>query len=230
MILDRVVLWLARRAAKRKMDRVFSRGQDPYGYEWKPYETERLRAMETAIEGRAYRRGLEIGCAEGVFTERIAARTERLTALDVSSVALERARRRLAGRPAVEFVEADVREWAGPAPAPQAVDLCDLIVVGDVLYYLDKPMVREGFEGTFGRIKGWLAPGGLLVLAHGFAGPEERRIREGYRRRFEALGLRLIKEEAVGDPAVSGGVQCLLSRLESPGLTAVPAVRGVGPG
>ncbi|MBI5624568.1 MAG: methyltransferase domain-containing protein [Elusimicrobia bacterium] len=208
MIFDAIAGWLARRSVRRKMDRVFSRGRDPFGYEKLPYETGRLKAMEAALGDRRYASGLEIGCAEGVFTEKLAARAERLAALDVSPVALERARARLAGRPGVAFVEADVRDWPGPGAYA-----CDLIVVGDVLYYLDKPMVRRTFEETFGRIRGWLAPGGLLVLAHGFAGPAERRIREGYRERFERLGLRLVSESAVGDPAVSGGVQCLVSCL-----------------
>lgn len=212
MMFERLVMWFNRRAVRRKMDRVFSRRPDPYGYEKNPYETERLKAMEAAIQDRSCRRCLEIGCAEGVFTEKLAARAERLTAVDISSVALERARRRLAGRPGVEFVEADIRQWEGPGPGS-----CDLIVVGDVLYYMDKPMVRDAFEEVFGRIKGWLAPGGLLVLAHGFAGPGERAIRQGYRERFEKLGLKLVDEDAVGDPAVSGGVQCLLCRLRAQG-------------
>ncbi|MBI5882459.1 MAG: methyltransferase domain-containing protein [Elusimicrobia bacterium] len=207
-MLGRLANWYQSWKTRRKMDRVFSRGQDPYGYERLPYETGRLKAMEAAIGGRQYRHGLEIGCAEGVFTEKMAARAERLTALDISPVALGRARRRLAGRQGLVFVESDLRDWSGPGQGS-----CDLIVVGDVLYYMDKPMVQDSFEEAFARIRGWLAPGGLLVLAHGFAGPDERRVREGYRERFERLGLRLAAEEAVGDPAVSGGVQCLVSAL-----------------
>ncbi|MBI5211607.1 MAG: methyltransferase domain-containing protein [Elusimicrobia bacterium] len=208
MILDPLIRWLNRRAVRRKMDRVFSRKADPYGYESLPYETQRLDAMEAAFQGRRFEAALELGCAEGVFTERLADRAAMLTAVDISPVALERARRRLAGRAHVEFVETDVRDWPGPSPGA-----FDLIVVGDVLYYLDKPLVREAFEQAFGRIAGWLGPRGLLVLAHGFASPEERRIREGYRQRFERLGLRLLGETAVGDAGASGGVQCLLSSL-----------------
>jgi predicted TPR repeat methyltransferase len=208
LIFDRLVLWLNKRAVRRKMDRVFSRKEDPYGYRELPYELERLKAMEASLGDRSYEQGLEIGCAEGVFTERMAKRVKRMTGLDVSPVALARARERLAGKPGVEFVEADVRSWPGPSPGS-----CDLIVVGDVLYYLDKPMVGAAFEEAFGRIRSWLAPGGLLVLAHGFGTPEQRLVREGYRRRFEALGLRLVGEKAVGDPASSGGVRCLVSCL-----------------
>lgn len=190
------------------MNRVFSRGEDPYRYRSSPYELARLEAMSGALGARSWREALEVGCAEGAFTERLASRTGRLTAIDISSVALSRARGRLApGR--VEFVETDIRDWS----APEGVRY-DLIVLGDVLYYLDKPMVAEAFEETFRRVEGWLAPGGRLVLAHGFAGPIELAHRRGFRERFEVLGLRLSDERIVAGGEASGGVSCLLSVLE----------------
>ena len=67
-MLESLRLWWHRRKVRRKMDRVFSRREDPFGYRSLPYETARLAAMEKALGGRRARRALEAGCAEGDFT------------------------------------------------------------------------------------------------------------------------------------------------------------------
>lgn len=211
-LLDRLAVWWHGMKTRRKMDRVFSRREDPYGYRTGAYERGRLEAMGRCAGGGPLGRVLEVGCAEGAFTRVLAGRADSVTALDISGVALERARRDLESAGGkVRFVETDVRSWA-PAPG----ETFDLIVLGDVLYYLDKPLARTEFERTFVRLKSWLSAGGRLLLAHGFAGEKEREHRRGFRERFERLGLRLLDEKAVGDPAQSGGVQCLLSLLDSP--------------
>lgn len=204
-LLERLGLWWQRLRSRRKMDRVFSRGEDPFGYGRLPYESARLAAMEEALSSRRWSHALEIGCAEGHFTERLAERAERVTALDISEAALARARRRLAGRP-VDLRNCDARDWDPPAS-----ERYDLVVLGDVLYYLDKPLVRAAFERVFIAVRGWLAPRGRLLLAHGFAGPEELEHRRSFRRRFEALGLKLASERVIEG---EGPVACLLSVLD----------------
>lgn len=191
---------------RRKMDRVFSRGEDPYHYADSPYERARLDAMRSALAPCDL--ALEVGCAEGLFTERFRGLAKELVALDISPVALERARRRC---PGVLFEEADLRRWS-PAPGSRF----ETIVLGDVLYYLDKPLVGDEFRETFPRVASWLAPGGTLLLAHGFAGLQERVHREGFRKRFEAEGLALVSERVIGDGEADGKVCCLLSLLRKP--------------
>ena len=210
-MLEKVFLWWQSRKTKRKMNRVFSRGQDPYHYGSNPYETARLEAMKKALGTRVYRHALEIGCAEGAFTKVLAEHVEGLTALDISEVALERARLLLKGRKKTAFIVTDIRVWS-----PSEGLRYDIIVLGDVLYYLDKPMVREEFEKTFKRIGGWLEEGGRIVLAHGFAGDKEKTHRRGFRERFEKLGFKMVSEEVVPDPD-GGPVSCLLSVLQDPG-------------
>lgn len=200
-------LWWAKRKNRRKMDRVFRRREDPFGYRDSPYEKARLDAMERALGERQYRRALEIGCAEGDFTLRLAARAARVTALDVSTLAIERASRRLSTARGVELVAGDLREWTPAEPG------YDLIVLADVLYYLDKPGAREAFDGQFRRLAAWLEPEGRIILAHGFAGEAERAHRRSFRERFEALGLLLVEETVIGE-GLNGPVACLLSVLE----------------
>lgn len=187
------------------MNRQFGRREDPFAYGSTPYEKTRLDAMESALAGRRWGRVLEAGCAEGHFTERLLRLADRVTALDISAVALARARRRA---PAADLAEADLLAWE-----PRAGERYDAIVLGDVLYYLDRPGVAVEFGELFARVASWLRPGGRLLLAHGFAGDLELARRRSFRERFEAAGLRLIREYSVAG-AERGGVRCLLSILE----------------
>lgn len=187
---------------RRKMNRQFGKRRDPFGYDAAPYEAARLEAMDAALadcRGRV----LEAGCAEGHLTARLTSRGAAVTALDISRVALERAREKA---PSASFVEADLLAWEPGAAAP-----FDAAIFGDVLYYLDRPGVAAEFAAFFPRAASWLAPGGRLLLAHGFAGERELAHRRSFRERFEAAGLRLLDERVL--PQDRGGVRCLLSLL-----------------
>jgi SAM-dependent methyltransferase len=189
---------------RRKMNRQFGKREDPFSYATAPYEAARLAAMDAALGSGSLGPVLEAGCAEGHFTERLAGRSSRVLALDISAVALERARRRA---PRAVFIEADLMTWEPGAEGP-----FDAIVIGDVLYYLDRPGVSAEFAALFPRIASWLRPGGRLLLAHGFSSDKELAHRRSFRERFERAGLRLVSESV--PEAERGGVRCLLSALE----------------
>ncbi len=196
------VSWQAYKT-RRKMNRQFGRREDPFSYATAPYEAARLAAMDAALGAGPLGRVLEIGCAEGHFTERLARRASSVTALDISSVAIARARQRV---PGAAFIEADLLTWEPGAELP-----FDAVILGDVLYYLDRPGVRAEFAALFPRIASWLKPSGRLLLAHGFSGDKELAHRRSFRERFEAAGLKLAAEACPG--ADRGGVRCLLSTL-----------------
>lgn len=214
-MIDPRLLW-HRFWTRRKLERVFSRGADAFGFEVEPYEKRRLEAMERMLREAAsgaggYRHALELGCAEGAFTRRLCSLCERVSAVELSPLALSRARKALSGREGLSFFEADLLEWE---PAPGAA--FDAVVAGDVLYYLDKPLVRAAFERLFTRIVGWVEPGGLLLLAHGYLGEGERSVREGYRDRLARLGMKLVAESVVEGGGPEGKSSCLVSLLEKP--------------
>lgn len=189
---------------RRKLNRQFRRREDPFSYSTNPYEMSRLAALDAALGPAPLGRVLEAACAEGHLTAALAPRAQELLALDISPVALERARRRA---PSARFVEADLLTWEPGADAP-----FDAIVVAEVLYYLDRPGVAGAFSGLFPRIAGWLKPGGRLVMSHAFAGDSELAHRRSFRERFERAGLRLVDETI---PEWNrDGVRCLLSTLE----------------
>jgi SAM-dependent methyltransferase len=189
---------------RRKMNRQFGRREDPFSYATTPYEAARLTAMDGALGGGALGSVLEVGCAEGHFTEKLVGRAARVLAMDISAVAIARARKRA---PRAAFLEADLLTWEPGAEAP-----FDSVVLGDVLYYLDRPGVGAEFEAIFPRIASWLKPGGRLLLAHGFSSDKELAHRRSFRERFEGAGLKLVAETIPS--ADRGGVRCLLSTLE----------------
>ena len=197
------VSWQAYKT-RRKMNRQFSKRADPFSYDTTPYETARLAAMDGALGTGALGPVLEAGCAEGHFTEKLVRRSSRVLAVDISAVALARARQRA---PQASFVEADLLAWEPGAEAP-----FEAIIVADVLYYLDRPGVGAEFAALFARISSWLKPGGRILLAHGFAGDKELEHRRSFRERFEAAGLVLVAESTLD--ADRGGVRCLLSTLK----------------
>ncbi len=131
---------------------MFASDPDPWRFETSDYEAAKYDRTVAALGSRKYRMGLEVGCAIGVLTERLAAHTLDLLAIDVSETALARAAARGSG------AWFERRSFPGEAPEGSF----DLIVLSEVLYYLD-----DGDLDAAGR---WtdraLARGGDLLLVH----------------------------------------------------------------
>lgn len=75
-------------------ERLFRRVEDPWNFRRSPYERGRLDRLFAAVQRVAPRSVLEVGCAEGAFTERLLRVADEVLAIDVSETALERARAR----------------------------------------------------------------------------------------------------------------------------------------
>ncbi|GAB3468468.1 PIG-L family deacetylase [Kineococcus endophyticus] len=133
-------------------------GEDPWGFEDRWYEA-RKRALTLAVLPRPeFRSGLEIGCSTGVLTVELAARTERLLAVDVAASALDRARQRLDAAGAGDRVETRVAR----VPQEYPTGTFDLVVLSEVAYYCDPDDLAVLVE----RLRGCLAPDGVLVACH----------------------------------------------------------------
>ena len=117
-------------------DRVFAR-PDPWNYAG-AYERRKYRHTLELMPDEPVGCALEIGCAEGMFTELLADRVGSLLAVDISEVALERARARCAGKGHVGFAQADIGEGVIGGGY-------DLIVCAEVLYYLPDYAAVERF-------------------------------------------------------------------------------------
>src|SRR5215217_1254155 len=93
---------------KRSLDEMYKATPDPWDYTANPDEQEKYEATLASLPRRNYATGLEIGCSEGVFTQQLSPRVEHLLGLDISDVALDRARQRCPDPSTVEFRQFDL--------------------------------------------------------------------------------------------------------------------------
>jgi SAM-dependent methyltransferase len=144
--------------ARDQVDHDLEQRRDPWSYETNPIEQERFRQQTSMIDaarnGNPFRRGLEIGCAEGLYTAVLAQRCDSLLVLDLSPTALARASRRQPWPEGVRLNSFDLRTEAIPGKF-------DLIVVAGVLEYFSRPStmarVREKLVAA-------LEPEGCLLV------------------------------------------------------------------
>lgn len=140
---------------KRTHRSLFGGAVDPYGTATSPYEQRKYADIVATLGDRRFARGLEIGCSEGVFTEMLAPFCDELVAVDISDIAVERARARLAGRAGVR-----VERRTLPLDFPEGG--FDLIVCSDVLYLWSSEVLDIGLRTILSALR----PGGLLLLQH----------------------------------------------------------------
>jgi SAM-dependent methyltransferase len=151
-----------REEIKRALDETFEdawRAGDPWDLETSALDQESYARQLALLGDRRYGSVLEIGCAAGAFTRRLAALSDRVVALDVAPSAIERARQDVP--PNVEFRVGDAMELDPVREGPW-----DLVVMSETIYYL-------GWLYTFFEV-GWLAdqvfdatqPGGRFLMAN----------------------------------------------------------------
>jgi 2-polyprenyl-3-methyl-5-hydroxy-6-metoxy-1,4-benzoquinol methylase len=98
--------------APASFDAVFAETPDPWESTSSDRERERFAVTLSVLEASGVAKfscAVELGCAEGVFTARLAPLCNNLLALDFSQVALERAKSRLREYPDVTFRQWDMR-------------------------------------------------------------------------------------------------------------------------
>jgi SAM-dependent methyltransferase len=142
--------------AAARLDKAFNQKPDPWNFEGRIEEQARFHKTWDLVPAASYRRILEVGCAEGHFTDQIAARCPEAEVLAVELVplALERAKSRCAGRANVRFRCQDIGK--------ERIDgTFDLIFCMGVLEYgpgwSELDAVRRSMVDA-------LAPGGYLLL------------------------------------------------------------------
>lgn len=154
------VTW-SQRAAEADLERIYRDAEDPWDYASSPEEVDRhARALEMVVEAASGRsvQALEVGCSEGLLTKRLAVVCDSVLAVDVSAVALDRARRRCANEANVRF-----RRWRLPStPLPGRFDV---VVCLDTLVCLP-PLRRRRAIATLSEM---VLPGGHLVVGEPLA-------------------------------------------------------------
>lgn len=136
-------------------DALYARAADPWGFETSAYEAEKYAATLAALDRARFSAAAEIGCSIGVLTSLLAPRCDALVGVEQAEAALARARARCAGFAHVRFIR-------GRVPAAWPKGSFDLIVLSEVLYFLDAPDIRA----IAGRVRATLRPCGRVLLVN----------------------------------------------------------------
>ncbi|MDH2405100.1 SAM-dependent methyltransferase [Bradyrhizobium sp. SSUT18] len=128
---------------------------DPWRLDDNPFERKRhTQLLRLSLSDGAVSNGLEVGCAAGAFTEKLAPHCKRLTVIDVMPRAIGRAVQRTKRWSHISWAASDILQFS-------TAELFDLIVVAEVLYYLqDMTQMRIAID----KMVKMLAPGGHLVF------------------------------------------------------------------
>jgi cyclopropane fatty-acyl-phospholipid synthase-like methyltransferase len=134
---------------------LYRQDPDPWGYETSGYERAKYDATLEACGPGPFAHALELGSSIGVLSARLADRCRRLTTVDGSPTAVQAARRRLDGRPAVDSVLGELPDAIPDGPF-------DLVLASEILYYL----APEALQGTLDRVRDTTAAAARLVAVH----------------------------------------------------------------
>ncbi len=143
--------------AKNALQKLFKAKVDPWNYqnEWNQERYRREGEMLDAVSnGELFSSALEIGCAEGLFTEKLAPRCRSLISVDTSGVALDRARQRTVGYPHVRFAQWDLLRDPPPGQF-------DLVVA---VHVLDCYRGRRILRTARAKLVDCLKSGGYLLM------------------------------------------------------------------
>ncbi|MGI8702472.1 MAG: class I SAM-dependent methyltransferase [Nocardioidaceae bacterium] len=135
-------------------DELYAVDADPWGLSTSEYEHRKRALLLAALPRARYRRAFEPGCAIGVTTAALADRCDELVAMDGSAGAVEQARARTAGRDVVVRHGRILADWPSGS--------FDLVVLSELLYYLDEAARRDVAH----HLETSLTPSGDVVAVH----------------------------------------------------------------
>ncbi|MDX5403218.1 MAG: nodulation S family protein [Rhodobacterales bacterium] len=138
---------------KTHFDQLYRNDNDPWNYTSSGYERDKYDATIARLTRPHYASVIEVGCSIGVLSARLRLMCDRFLGLDLSERALRLAGRRLAHCSNVALRQVEVpHRW----PRRKA----DLIVLSEVLYYLDRDELAHLAEC----VDSSLLPGAEVVI------------------------------------------------------------------
>ncbi|MDY6807816.1 MAG: class I SAM-dependent methyltransferase [Actinomycetota bacterium] len=135
---------------------MYAGSDDPWGFAERFYERRKYALTLAALSAEHYPRVFEPGCSIGVLSDQLARRSDRLLCTDLSPRAVELAARRLAHH------GDRVRVQTGDLLTDWPDEEFDLIVLSEVLYYLDP----DALDGLLERLPASLSSGGEMIAVH----------------------------------------------------------------
>lgn len=174
---------------RREMSKKY-RLPDPWG---RQRHTSDVDAALSLLPDARYGTCLDVGTGLGHYAERIGPVCEQVIAIDVCPAAIARARARLHAIPNLDFQTRNIRRFTG------ASEPFDLIILGDVLYYLGDREFPNEFDHIVGKIVSFLSPGGRILMSHYVSSDRPEREVSAYTAAFERRGLTIERSRRFND-------------------------------
>lgn len=181
------VLWLFDGLKKYSMEKYYLQNR-PWGRE---DENEDIGKAIELVSDRRYERCLDVGAGLGHYTQLAVGLCDEVIAIDISRKAIHRAQKRLADAKNVDFQVRNLRS------INKTWGTFDLIILGEVLYYLGDERFPDEFKKLIERIAACVRPGGRILLVHYIAPWRKDEQLKAYEEAFIATGLALEKSQIV---------------------------------
>lgn len=134
---------------------LYEQNDDPWDYQNRWYEQRKRMICLSVLLKNEHQNVLEIGCSNGIFSQQLATRSKKLTCIDANDKAVQLAKNRLSSYDHVEVMQQCIPEQF---PSGQY----DLIVIGEILYYLSPAQIEVCIE----KIQQLLTDDGVLLCCH----------------------------------------------------------------
>jgi SAM-dependent methyltransferase len=141
--------------SQEHFDNLYLAKDDPWDLATKWHDQRKYAVTVASLPRPRYRRCYEPGCSVGLLTRLLAPRCDEVLAVDSVESAVQQTRENVR-----EFPHVTAERASLPAELPDAT--YDLIVVGDLLYYLSAEDLDATIDGLIARLE----PGGDLVSVH----------------------------------------------------------------
>lgn len=170
-LIQKGVLSKDMRFNKDYWDKIYST-VDPWAFKSSKYEQDKydqqIDLVRRELKSDDVSSILELGCAEGAFTEKLVSefRNAKVTGVDISSNAIRRAEdnfKKIGLSNRVNFVRQDAVEFIKSQPKAKY----DLIFWSEGIYYVAPPSTtKREFESMIAHLNGMLKEGGLFCSAN----------------------------------------------------------------
>jgi SAM-dependent methyltransferase len=202
--------------ARRWFDDLWSKG-DPWDLDTNPFEQAKYDAQlavldaDIATRGR-YGRTLEIGCAAGVFTRRLAPRCEQVVALDIAEPAIREAREKRQ-LPNIEYRQANIMDWDKELDGDW-----DLVVLAETLCYLGWLYPFFDVAWLAHRLHEGTRPGGRLLLCNTCGGVADYLLKpwiiRTYHDLFRNAGFQVVQDTVFRGNKKGAEIEALVTLLQ----------------
>ena len=136
-------------------DGIYERSPDPWSFASSSYELSRYERILRALPRNRYKRAFEPGCSIGVLTERLALICDEIEAIEISCIAVDRARQRCNAHTNVHIVCASMPDYL---PTGEF----DLVVFSEIGYYFAESQLASLIDVLMSQI----TYGGTFLAAH----------------------------------------------------------------